>query len=168
MDECAGRLLECICGAHAWSSRRSFHSNWSTRFQPKYLLCLQVQDQGNATHLPMFTCLPKSPRTSDLRGSKAERRVSKFILGTCEKRTRWRRQHIERWLRSILQLKIRCYSRSFHSNWPALGRPQRLANTLRLSSVIPFLFFFLSFSTLEYFATELRWKQALRNGWMMH
>lgn len=161
--------LRGSCFAIKVSGRRSFHSNWSTRFQPKHLPCLQVQDQGDATHLPMFTCLPKSQRTSGLRGSKAERRVCKFILGTSEKRTRWRRQHIERWLRSILQLKIRRYGRSFHSNWPALGRPQRLANTLRLSSVIPFpFFFFLSFSTLEYFATELRWKHASRNGWMMH
>lgn len=156
MDECAGRLLECVCGARALPSKCLEGGHFTQTGQHVFSqnICRVCKFKTRAMQ-HTCQCLHASRSRSVQAASEGVRRNAAFILGTSEKRTRWRRQHIERWLRSILQLKIRRYGRSFHSNWPALGRPQRLANTLRLSSVIPFpFFFFLSFSTLEYFATE--------------
>lgn len=108
-------------------------------------LCLQVQDQGNAPHLPMFTCLPKSWCASRVR------RVYVYV-GTSEKRTRWRRRHAEAMtavdipakntpLRLQFPLKVSCSgttSVSGQTRW-------------RLSSVIPVPFmplFYFGWSTL--------------------
>lgn len=107
-------------------------------------LCLQVQCQGNATHLATFTHLRRSSCARGLRASEAP-----HVLGRCiwkKKKKLSQGQHVERWPRSMFPLKIWRGGRSF---------PLKV---LRYSSWLDGMLV----------GAELSWKQAGRNGWTLH
>lgn len=126
MNECTQRLLSCVCKARDLSSKclESGHLAKIVKYVFNQNLCLQVQAQGNATHLP------GGLHASQSRGVQAASERVRHIyvyVGTSEKRTHWRRQHIKQWVRSIFRLKIRRYAGSLRSKCPAVGRHQFLA-----------------------------------------